>query len=86
MNTEMQTTLVDSDRPTTNRPETDWRVLAWAPRAVTVAVAFAMLFAMPTGAMLTLALLVATIAAAGIAELRRHGGQGVPALPYALED
>ena len=66
--------------------DADRGLLAWTPRALTILAAFAVSFAMPVGTLLTLALLAATAAAIGIAELRRHGGAGMPALPYALED
>ena len=60
--------------------------LIWTPRVLIILAAFAICFAMPLGPLLALALLAATAAGIGIAELRRHGGAGVPALPFALED
>ena len=59
---------------------------SWAPQAATILAAFALSFAMPVGTVLTLALLGATAAGVGIAAQRRHGGEGMPALPHALED
>lgn len=60
--------------------------LAWVSPALIILAAFAISFAMPLGPLLALALLAATAAGIGIAELRRHGGAGLPALPFALED
>ncbi|MDN3563222.1 hypothetical protein ACFQY5_00545 [Paeniroseomonas aquatica] len=67
-------------------PEADRMPLSWAPQAATILAAFALSFAMPVGTVLTLALLGATAAGVGIAAQRRHGGEGMPALPHALED
>ena len=67
-------------------PDADRLPLSWVPQAATILAAFALSFAVPVGTLLTLALVAATAAAIGVAELRRHGGQGVPALPHALED
>ncbi|MDB5372638.1 MAG: hypothetical protein JWP04_1280 [Belnapia sp.] len=66
--------------------ETDAAPLIWLPQVMTLALAFALSFAMPTGTMLTLVLMAALVLAAGIAGLRRHGGAGVPILPFATED
>ena len=66
--------------------DTDRSPLVWTPRVLIILAAFAIAFAVPLGPLLALALLAATAAAIGIAEIRRHGGEGMPALPFALED
>ena len=66
--------------------DTDRRPLGWTPRVLAILAAFAFAFAVPLGPLLALVLLAATATAIGIAELRRHGGEGMPALPFALED
>lgn len=65
---------------------TETTPLTWLPQVATIALAFALSFAMPVGALLTLVLMVAMAIAAGIAGLRRHGAAGVPVLPFSAED
>jgi hypothetical protein len=67
-------------------PVANWTPPAWASQAVTVVAGLAILLALPANAMLITVLTGAIGAGIGIAELRRHGGPDVPALPYVLED
>lgn len=67
-------------------PAANWTPPAWTSLAATAVVGLAILLVLPTNAMLITVLAGAIGAGIGVAELRRHGGQGVPTLPYALED
>ena len=82
----MEATDIMSINAQTLASDADRGPLAWTPRALTLLAAFAVAFAMPVGPLLSLGLLAAVAAGIGIAELRRHGGQGMPALPFTLED
>lgn len=82
----MEATDLMSINAPTLASDTDRSPLVWTPRVLIILAAFAIAFAMPLGPLLTLGLLAAIAAAIGIAGLRRHGGKGMPALPFALED